>query len=502
MTPLAPWRRAVRCLLLAAALAPGGACTEAKPTPVPVDTVTDLSGPDSAPGDIAVTDQMTPDVSGFDPGPGFDPGRDPGKVDTHVPDPGGGGQCVQAACPPAHTCAGGVCVKECEDGPSVAQLVAALGPGVVPVSQFCTDNSRSWGWEVLPTFELLELIGESGPNTSKLTLQRWPLWTPTGPEEATAVATQPAGGSIDLWEVLPGAYLTVDAANQQVAWGYTTTFGTYKGQVFVTPLAGGAPSTIQAPGNYSAALYGNFAFISGFGAGTLELGPGMYAADLKGVGTGKVAQGIGETVGAVAVHEDVLLVGGYSDAWAPCEVPDPANPPPPEAGHRVFVLSAGQAAGAFIGGGLMAARCSVQELAIAPDFRFLDDGRIATRETGAGFGTTSLQVHRWQPGPDGEVVLVGSDTIASGPTFTGLRGLAESELMVLRHDHGYLLVDGPPRMAGPGPDPDPGPEMGPEPTPEAAPEAVTEIGPEPAVDTGGQAEVVPAVDAGPGELMP
>jgi hypothetical protein len=495
MTPHAPWRRAVRCLLLAAALAPG-ACTEAKPTPIPADTATDIAGADLAPGDVATPDQVTPDVPAVDPGPVSDPGHDPGKADTHGPDPGGGGQCVQAACPPAHTCAGGVCVKECEDGPPVAELVAALGPGVVPVSQFCTDNSRSWGWEVLATFELLELLGESGPNTSKLTLERWPLWTPSGPEEATVVATQPAGGSIDLWEVLPGAYLAVDALSQRVAWGYTTTFGTYKGQVFVTPLAGGAPTTIQAPGNYSAALFGGFAFISGFGAGILELGPGMYAADLAGGSGGKVAQDIGETVGALAVHEDVLLVGGYSDAWAPCEVPDPANPPPPEAGHRVFVLSAGQAAGAFIGGGLMAARCSVQELPLAPDFRFLDDGRIATRETGAGFGTTGLAVHRWQPGPDGEVVLSGADTIASGPLFTGLRGLAGSELLVLRHDHGYLLVDGPPRMVAPQPDPD----AGPEPMPEAAPEPAVELGPEPAADSGGQAEVVPAVDAGLGEF--
>lgn len=425
------------------------------------DAVGDASGTDAPLGDEATTDDGTlADTPGPDQAVTDQTGPDQGVTDQtatdqtgpELPTPDGGGLgCTADSCPEGFGCVAKVCVARCEGGAALEDLVAALGPGITPVSQVCTDTHATYAWDVLSSWSMLEVRAtELSASSTSLALRKWPLFGQAGPQGAAVLSASTVPGSVTLWEVFPSPMLAVDEVAGMALWGYTatgsaTTGAATTGAVFSTPIQGGTTSTFPAVAPMGGLLQQGAALVSAQDVGGAGVGPGIYLLNLTGGLSTRVVLELGSSPGPVASWQGQLLLGGYAEQWPDCA----GDAPPP--GDRVFQATSDEIMTAYGAGAPLSASCDLPPLGLAADVRFLRDGRILERQSASGWDTDALVMHTWTRDATGAIALGTSRVLSDGPLFRSARGVGDGGLIVLQHEAGYLVVQGPGPMADPGP---------------------------------------------------
>ncbi len=439
----------------------------------------DESGQDQSGQD---QDQLAPDLPIGDPG-----AADETAADLPTPDTGGLG-CTAESCPEGFGCVSKVCVARCPDGAALEDLVAALGPGITPVSQVCADTSAIYAWDVLSSWEVLEVKAtDLSASSTSLALRKWPLFGQSGPAGAAILSASTVPGSVALWEVFPSPMLAVDEEGGTALWGYTATGSGTTGAVFATPIQGGTTSTFPAVAPMGGALRQGAALVSAQDVSGAGVGPGLYLLNLAGGLSTRVVLDLGSAPGHVASWNGQILLGGYAEQW-----PDCGQGGAPTPGDRVFEATEDGIMTAYGAGTPVSASCELPSLGLSADVRFLRDGRILERQSANGWDTDALVMHTWTRDASGAVLLGTSRVLSAGPLYRGARGVGDAGLIVLQHEAGYLVVQ------GPGPMPDPGPVSQPD-TVEAVEEATADADAGSADATG---EVLDDVDEGSAEAGP
>ncbi len=461
-------------------------------------TLADTPAPDGLVTDGTALDEAGPDDTALD-----QTGADQTGPELPTPDAGGLG-CTAESCPDGFGCVAKVCVARCEAGAALEDLVAALGPGITPVSQVCTDTGPVYAWDVLSSWEMLEVRAKDlSASSTSLALRKWPLFGQSGPAGAAILSASTVPGSVTLWEVFPSPLLTVDEDAGLALWGYTAagagaTGAGATGAVFATPVQGGTTSTFPAVAPMGAVLRQGAALVSAQDVSGAGQGPGLYLLNLAGGLSTRLVVDLGSAPDAVASWQGQLLLGGYAEQWPDCGA---AAPPTP--GDRVVQTTEEALMASYGAGASVSAACDLPPLPLAADVRFLRDGRILERRSTNGWDTDALVMHTWTRDSSGAVSLGTSRVLSEGPLFRGARGMGDGGLIVLQHEAGYLVVQGPGAMADPGPTPQPDTveevEVVEEPTDAGSTEDAPEDGPSETVGAGSaEAGPVPANREGAG----
>jgi len=431
-------------------------------------TSPDTTTPDGVtqPDSTTQPDVTTPDLPLVDNGPSD-------VVDTSIPDAPPTG-CVPA-CGDGEVCLGNACVGSCGTTP-IQDLLAGLAPGIDAVGNICKDNSNVWGWAVGRNGALYEVRSAPQNNNTRVGLWNWNWWDgDAGADAALPLSETIVSGSVDLWQVFPSNFVTLNDDATFALWGFAT--GGAGGSLYHTDLVNGGDNVIDAPGLFGGTVFSSFLLSTGSGSAGNNAGPGAYYYHNVLTLGGALVTGLGTAVGAIDGHKnEVLLMSGYNGAWADC---GGTLPEVPVAGQRTYALPLSVVVERYTAATLpIDLACEGQVTEVPADFTFLADGRIATRNQSPAFELTGLSVHYWTLDGNNAFSLNNSVSVSVGDTFSDVRADPHSTKLLLKYPQGYLVVEGPPTqdpVVAPDPvEPDPGPEMV-EPGPEAMPDSTPEL---------------------------
>ena len=340
-------------------------------------------------------------------------------------------------CGPTEVCANGLCLLDCGEGFDAIALEASLGDGVQVLGSIC--GSESFSFVALSASSFMEIGLFSGSPTSQMQLTQIDYNDPEAfPQFLTAGEL---AGSIDGGEAYPNDYLSIDLLKTRAIFGYVSSFAQgMGGTIFLADLTqpGLAPLGIEAPGHFRATLVDSSTLlVNGQGAAGISQGPGIYRVKVvEGQATAhKVVTNLGIGGGVVGVHGSLVLFTGHADPWpSECGGVPVANT---IQGTRVFVTGLDAINQAVETGQPVDAFCKAQALALPPSLRFHPTGDILGRDVEAGNYLTRYQ---WTKLANGVVFLTGTKILADGPAISDGRGVVGSNLVVLSHSHGYLIV--------------------------------------------------------------
>ena len=257
-----------------------------------------------------------------------------------------------------------------------------------------------------------------------------------------ALASEEVGGaviegSLADFTLFPGFYLEVQGG--RALFGYTGAYDPVKtpGGVVVVDLEEATTVVIDAPGNFDADFAGDGVLVNGLEVAEASEGQGLYLAswdeDGGAYGAAKVVAGLGASSGALErTGAGITLAGGYAGfgtTW-----PDGGE------GSRVYALWSDDIDAADPASPLDAAVDGF-ELSIASEFTVFEPDSVVSIERDAAWEVTEIVLHSLVTGDDGEISSEEAQVLVTGPTFDGVAKLGTSELVILRHGAGYLIVD-------------------------------------------------------------
>lgn len=396
---------------------------------VSVDVQPEVDTIDVLPSDLASSD-ITEDGAGPDQFHDMDTGEDVVTEDSGPPikpcDPG---------CLEGEICADGRCFADCGPSFDPLGLAASLTEGVEVVGSVCAPEGLAFF--ALSPSKLLRLDLEDGAPTSQMLLSA----TDWATESTELITVADVTGSFSAQEVFANDYLSVDESETRALFGFVGSFSQgMSGTIFLAdleqPLV--SPLAIEAPGHFQATLVdASTILVNGQGAGGLMEGAGVYKITLaEGLVTvAKVVTNLGIGGGVVAVHGSTVLLTGHADPW-----PSECQGVPGNnllSGTRVFVADLNAIDEAAEKGEPLDAFCDLQPLDLPPQLRFHPSGDILGRDTEQA---NYLTRYHWTKLANGVVFITGSEQLADGPAISDGRGVKGTNLVILSHSHGHLLV--------------------------------------------------------------
>jgi hypothetical protein len=412
----------------------GGEATSSDGDTANSDTLGPKDIQDTANKDTKVPDATNHDgIDAQDSGGDISDVQDTGPLDTSPPPP-----VCDPPCSVGELCSvGGLCLTDCGAGFDGNALLEELAPDLTVISNICASNV--YGYYPLTANTILQLEVADGSPSSPMVLKKITYGGLSGPEfEIVSVAGVP--GSIANQEVLAHNYLSVDPQHQAALYGFVKPYAQGAGgAVYRTDLnaPGASPLTLDAPGHFDAALIDKTSLlINGWGAAGVNAGAAVYRVFfIEGVPSSQpIITNIGIGGGMIEVHGDLVLAGGHADPW-PTECGGiPVNTP--KQGTKVFAFSLAnleEAAGLFE---QVDAFCNSQKLDLPSDLHFLPSGDLLGQDPANG---QFLSRYIWTQF-NGIVLIKDVKPIALGPKILAGRGVPGTNLIVLQHQHGFLVV--------------------------------------------------------------
>jgi hypothetical protein len=354
------------------------------------------------------------------------------EEDTSIPlDP-----CIPE-CAEGEICADGLCLKDCGPSFNALELKASLAEGVEVLDSLCAQEPFSFIPLTVSSF--LELTLNSGDPNSFMYLNQVDY---SGEEPTTTLLSGGEfPGSIDALDVFPNNYLAIDPVQEIAIFGYVGSFAQgMNGSVFMadTLQPGVAPIAIAAPGHFQATVVDSTTLlVNGQGAAGTNQGPGIYrikVVDGQATAT-KVVTNLGIGGGLITIHGTTVLLSGHADPW-----PSECNGIPimnTIQGTRVFATDLNALHQAAETGQPIDAFCNMEKMALPSELIFHPGGDVLGRDQTVG---NYLSRYSLTKIANGKIFVTGTKELAVGPAISGGRGVLGSNLVVLSHSHGYLIV--------------------------------------------------------------
>jgi hypothetical protein len=340
-------------------------------------------------------------------------------------------------CADGDICADGLCLTDCGPSFNALELKASLAENVEVLDSICTPEPFSFIPLTVSSF--LELTLNSGDPNSFMYLNQVDY---AGDEPTTTLLSGgELPGSIDALDVFPNTYLSIDPVQEIAIFGYVGSFAQgMSGSIFMADILqpGVAPIAIDAPGHFQATVVDSTTLlVNGQGAAGTNEGPGIYrvkVVDGQATST-KVVTNLGIGGGLITMHGTTVLLSGHADPW-----PSECNGVPimnTIQGTRVFATDLNALHQAAETGQPIDAFCNMEKMALPSELVFHPGGDVLGRDQTVG---NYLSRYSLTKIANGKIFVTGTKELAIGPAISGGRGVIGSNLVVLTHSHGYLIV--------------------------------------------------------------